>query len=73
LAIGIAEVYGQFAKGDVVALCDGDGTEIARGLCNYSADEIRKIKGLRSEQIAAVLGHCPYEEVVHRDNMALTG
>jgi glutamate 5-kinase len=73
LAIGIVDVQGHFAKGDVVALCDSEGREIARGLCNYSADEIRKIKGMRSEQIAAVLGHCPYEEVVHRDNMALTG
>jgi glutamate 5-kinase len=73
LAIGIVEVRGHFAKGDVVAMCDGEGLEIARGLSNYSADEIRRIKGLRSEQIAAVLGHRPYEEVVHRDNMALTG
>jgi glutamate 5-kinase len=72
LAIGIADVQGHFAKGDVVALLDGEGLEIARGLSNYSADEIRRIKGLRSEQIATVLGHCPYEEVVHRDNMALT-
>jgi glutamate 5-kinase len=66
-------VQGHFSKGDVVALCGHDGREIARGLSNYSADEIRRIKGLRSEQIAAVLGHCPYEEVVHRDNLALTG
>jgi glutamate 5-kinase len=73
LAIGIADVQGHFSKGDVVALCGHDGREIARGLSNYSADEIRRIKGLRSEQIAAVLGHCPYEEVVHRDNLALTG
>ncbi len=73
LAIGIVDVEGHFAKGDVVALCDGEGAEIARGLSNYSADEIRRIQGLRSEQIAAVLGHCPYDEVVHRDNLALTG
>ncbi len=73
LAIGVVDVEGHFAKGDVVALCDGEGREIARGLSNYSAEEIRRIKGLRSEQIAAVLGHRPYEEVVHRDNMALTG
>jgi glutamate 5-kinase len=66
-------VQGHFAKGDIVAMCSADGREIARGLSNYSADDIRRIQGLRSEQIAAVLGHRPYEEVVHRDNMALTG
>jgi glutamate 5-kinase len=72
LAIGIVDVQGQFAKGDVVAMLDGEGREIARGLSNYSADEVRRIQGLRSEQIATVLGHRPYEEVVHRDNMAIT-
>src|SRR5262245_33967895 len=73
LPIGIVDVQGDFAKGDVVALCDANGAEIARGLSNYSAEEVRRIRGLRSEQIAAVLGHCPYQEVVHRDNLALTG
>jgi len=73
LPIGIADVQGHFTKGDVVALCDSQGQEIARGLTNYSSDEIRRIRGLRSEQIAGVLGHCPYEEVVHRDNLAITG
>jgi glutamate 5-kinase len=73
LAIGISDVAGHFRKGDVISLCGGDGGEIARGLSNYSADEIRRIKGLRSDQIAEALGHCPYAEVVHRDNMALTG
>jgi glutamate 5-kinase len=73
LPIGISDVAGHFRKGDVIALCDGQGVEIARGLTNYSADEVRRIKGLRSDQIAEALGHCPYEEVIHRDNMALTG
>jgi glutamate 5-kinase len=40
-------------------------------LTNYHADEILRIKGLRSTRIAEVLGHCPYEEVVHRNNMTL--
>ena len=39
----------------------------------YAAEEIRRIKGLRTGQIAATLGHCPYDEVVHRDNMVITG
>ena len=48
------------------------GIEFARGLTNYSLDDLLKIKGLKTEKIAAALGHCPYDEVIHRDNMALT-
>jgi glutamate 5-kinase len=72
LAIGIQAIEGQFHKGDVVALCDPQGKEVARGLTNYHADEILRIKGLRSTGIAEILGHCPYEEVVHRNNMTVT-
>jgi glutamate 5-kinase len=72
LAIGIRAVEGQFRKGDVVALHDARGSERARGLSNYGADELRKIQGLHSDQIAAALGHCPYVEVIHRDNMIVT-
>jgi glutamate 5-kinase len=72
LAAGIVEVTGSFRKGDVVALYDGDGNEIARGLTNYPADEISKIRGLKSHQIAQVLGYHPYDEVIHRDNLAVT-
>jgi glutamate 5-kinase len=71
LAAGVVGAAGNFKKGDVVALDDPQGVQIARGLSNYSLDEVLKIKGLRSDQIAAVLGHCPYDEVVHRDNLAL--
>ncbi len=73
LAIGVVQAAGSFKKGDVVALQDASGVEFARGLTNYSSDDLQRIKGLKSEQIAAALGHCPYEEVIHRDNMALTG
>jgi glutamate 5-kinase len=72
LAAGVVEVEGGFHKGDVVALADISGEEFARGLSNYTADEVRRIKGLRSGQIAETLGYCPYEEVVHRDNMVVT-
>ena len=71
LAIGVDDVHGDFAKGDVVALRDA-GVEFARGLTNYSAAEVLRIKGLKTEAIAAALGHCPYHEVIHRDNMAVT-
>ena len=41
-------------------------------MTNYSVDEIHKIKGLKSDAIADVLGHLPYEEVIHRDNLVIT-
>ena len=72
LAIGVTEAQGDFRKGDVIALRTTDGTEFARGLTNYDADEIRRIAGKRSDQIAGILGHLPYEEVIHRDNLAVT-
>jgi glutamate 5-kinase len=72
LAIGVVEVTGHFGKGDVVALCEADGAEFARGLSNYSAADASRILGLRTEQIAEVLGSVPYEEVIHRDNLVLT-
>jgi glutamate 5-kinase len=72
LAIGIVEVIGQFNKGDVVGLKNPDGQEFARGLTNYPASEIRRIEGLRTDQIAGALGHRPYDEVIHRDNLLVS-
>jgi glutamate 5-kinase len=72
LAIGVVEAAGDFSRGDVVALRDHGGVEFARGLSNYSAAEVLRIKGLKTDAIAAALGHCPYHEVIHRDNMAVT-
>jgi glutamate 5-kinase len=72
LPIGVIGVVGTFGKGDVVSLCDAAGQEYARGLTNYSADDTRKIAGLRTGQVSEVLGALPYEEVVHRDNLVVT-
>ncbi len=72
LAAGIVAAEGDFKKGDVVSLCDESTTEVARGLTNYPAAEVQQIKGLKSNRIAEVLGHLPYEEVIHRDNMLVT-
>ena len=44
----------------------------ARWLTNYAAEEIARIKGLKTDAIAAALGHRPYDEVIHRDNLAVT-
>lgn len=71
LPIGVTRVQGSFNKGDVVALCNAEGHEFARGLCNYSSSDAQKIAGLRSEKIGEVLGAVPYEEVVHRDNLVV--
>ncbi|MBL8798823.1 MAG: glutamate 5-kinase [Planctomycetia bacterium] len=71
LSIGVLQVNGAFGKGDVVSLCDPAGSEFARGLCNYSAADAARIRGLRTEQIGEVLGAIPYEEMVHRDNLVV--
>lgn len=72
LPIGVVAVMGHFHKGDVIVVCDADGNEFARGLTNYGSDDVQRIKGLRTNAIAAELGHCPHDEIVHRDNMVLT-
>ena len=70
LAAGVTGLDGEFAAGDVVTLAT-DGRIFARGLVNYSAEELRRIAGMRTERIAELLGSIPYEEVVHRDNLAV--
>jgi glutamate 5-kinase len=72
LAIGVRDVQGSFVKGDAVAVVDQQGVEIARGLTNYSAPEVRQIRGCHSDRIAEILGECPYQEIIHRDNLALS-
>ena len=72
LAIGVADAIGNFQKGDVVGVRDAQGREFARGLINYPAAEVLRIRGLKTDGIAAALGHCPYDEVIHRDNMVVT-
>jgi glutamate 5-kinase len=71
LAAGVTGIAGDFVAGDVVALSSADDRVFARGLVNYSAAELRRIAGLRTERIAELLGSIPYEEVVHRDNLAV--
>jgi glutamate 5-kinase len=73
LAIGVRRVEGNFQKGDVIAICRDDGTEFARGLTNYGSEELRRIAGQPTERIIEILGHRPYDEVVHRDNLAILG
>ena len=72
LPSGIVDVEGDFDLGDPVSCVDREGTPLAKGLVNYTSTEIRKIKGLKTSQISQVLGHKDYDEVIHRDNMAIT-
>ncbi len=71
LPSGIRATQKTFRGGDVVSLLDLAGQEFGRGLTNYSRDEVDKIKGLHSDEIASVLGHKPYDEVIHRDNLVI--
>ncbi|MEI8197525.1 MAG: glutamate 5-kinase [Phycisphaerae bacterium] len=72
LATGILECQGEFHRGDPVAIADTAGQILARGLANYDAADIQKIKGHRSSDFAALLAtDSYYDEVIHRDNLVL--
>ena len=71
LPTGIVSVEGDFTIGDPVSCVDLQGKIFAKGLVNYSATEIRMIMGLKSSKISQVLGYKDYDEVIHRDNMAV--
>jgi glutamate 5-kinase len=72
LAAGITGIEGNFNSSEAVQLCDSNGTEIARGLVNYSSTELQKIRGRKSEEIPALLGYTGAETIVHRDNLVLS-
>jgi len=71
LPSGIIGVEGEFTVGDPVVCLDTAGVQIAKGLVNYSSAEIKKIQGLKTSRIEQVLGYKHYDEVIHRDNMAV--
>lgn len=73
LAVGVTGVEGRFERGDVVACVDPIGREVARGLVNYDAEEVARICGQPSDRIEALLGYAGERELIHRDNMVLTG
>jgi glutamate 5-kinase len=72
LATGITGVVGPFEAGDVVAVVGPHGEEVAQGLANYASRDLEKIKGLKTDRFAQVLGEHPYDEVIHADNLVLT-
>lgn len=71
LPSGIVRVKGKFSGGDVVSIIDGNDREFARGLSNYSGEEVDEIKGVKTKDIQSILGYKPYDEVVHRDNLVI--
>jgi glutamate 5-kinase len=72
LAIGMTQVEGDFSRGDVIAIRDGNGQEIARGLANYASAEARLICRKASSEFEGLLGYMAEPEFVHRDNLILT-
>jgi glutamate 5-kinase len=72
LPSGIVEVEGDFASGEVIALLGGaGGREFARGVVNFDAAELRKIRGAKTQEIEQLLGYRSFDEVIHRDNLVI--
>ena len=71
LPVGVQGVTGEFERGEVVAIVDLTGHEIARGLVNYSANEARRIAGKPSSAIETELGYMDEPELIHRDNLVM--
>ena len=71
LPSGLVEVDGEFPAGAVVAVVEEGAGEFARGLVNYEADELRKIRGVKTREIERTLGYKGLGEVIHRDNLAV--
>ncbi len=72
LPIGMTSVFGDFSRGDVIAVRDNAGLEMARGLANYASSEARLLCGKSSNEFERLLGYTAEAEMVHRDNMVLT-
>jgi len=72
LPIGMTGVVGDFSRGDVIAIKDEQGLEIARGLANYASAEARLLCRKPSHEYEALLGYAAEPEMVHRDNLILS-
>ncbi len=70
LPVGITGVEGSFSAGDAVSVCDQEGRELARGIVDYSSEELEAVKGLRSQEAAEVLPHTS-PDAIHRDYLVL--
>ena len=71
LPIGVVEVKGEFGRGAVITCVNQAGEPVARGLCNYTSGETRRIMRKPSSEIEAILGFVEGKELIHRDNLVL--
>jgi len=71
LPSGIIEVEGEFDRGTIISLISDRYKEIARGIVNFSSEEIRLIMGKQTDEIESILGSKDYDEVIHRDNLTI--
>ncbi|OLE39859.1 MAG: glutamate 5-kinase [Candidatus Rokubacteria bacterium 13_1_20CM_2_70_7] len=72
LPSGVVDVEGDFTAGEVVAVVsETDGKEVGRGLVNFDAAELKKIRGVKTREIEARLGYRSVDEVIHRDNLVI--
>lgn len=71
LPSGVTEVEGKFEMGSTISIVSPEGKEIGRGIVYYSSDEINRIKGAQTREIARILGYKDYDEIVHRNNLVL--
>jgi glutamate 5-kinase len=72
LPSGVKGVEGEFEAGDVLAVCDEKRREIARGISNFSSEELQRIAGVHTNEVSGILGYETQPEVIHRDNLVLT-
>ena len=73
LPVGVSNVSGRFERGDAVSIRTSDGREIGRGLSAYSDTDATRIAGHKSQEIEAILGYRGRDEMIHRDDLVLTG
>lgn len=71
LPVGVVSFEGEFKRGELVSCRNEQGDEVARGLVNYSSEELHKLKGQASERISDLLGYGGEDELIHRDNLVM--
>ncbi len=72
LPVGVTAIDGTFSRGDLVSCLDPNGSEIGRGLVNYSSEDTGRIIGNTSDRIEALLGYVDEPELIHRDNLVMS-
>ena len=72
LPVGITKVEGKFHRGDLIICNNSNSEELARGISNFSSEELKKIIGLNSKDLYGVLGYASEEEAIHRNNLVIS-